>query len=245
MSVLKAIKISDLVDMPLTIRSNPQVSPKFTQNIKDNGILSPPIVRPRSNGKFEIVYGHRRIVGAREAGLDYIDCLVRTNLGDREAYKLALSENMYLPPNPMDLSDFLLKFQAEYDLTQRETAIDAGLTEEQLCNLFRVHRDEVLRDLVRNGDLDLHPALDLLTLRSKLPEKMTMEEWRSFVNERSLRKTLDIRRLAHSLNTQKPLSLDEKCFCCGGTEDLKNKKVRLCRKHYGGPDSSKTGSSSN
>jgi len=230
--------------MPLTIRGNPQVGPKFTQNIKDNGILSPPIVRPRSVGKFEIVYGRRRITAAKDLDFDLIDCLVRDNLSDREAYKLALSENMYLAPNPMDFADFLLKFQAEYGLTQRETAIDAGLTEQELCNLFRVYRDKVLRGFVQDGDLYLHPALELLTLRSRLPD-MTEKKWRSFVNERSLRKTLDIRIFVQSLNPQKPLSLNRKCFCCGGTEALKNKKVKLCRKHYGGLDSSKAGSSSN
>jgi ParB/RepB/Spo0J family partition protein len=236
--VLQRIKISDLVDMPLIMRSNPQVGPEFAGNIKTQGVISPPIVRPRSDGKFDLVYGHRRKVAAQEAGLDSIDCIVRTDLSDREAYRLAMGENMYLPPNPMDLAVFLWNYKSEYSLTQREVAKDAGLTEQELSNLWRVYRDEVLREMVQIKDIDINPALELLHLKSTLPG-MTTEGWRSFVNERSLRKTSDIRKLADSKNAQTSSSADGKCFSCGGTQNLKTRKVRLCPDCAGKLESSK------
>ncbi|MFI5419765.1 MAG: ParB/RepB/Spo0J family partition protein, partial [Nitrososphaerales archaeon] len=226
-SLTKNINLSDIVDMPLVIRGNPQVGPTFTRNIRDHGVMNPPTVRPRTDGKYELVCGHRRVLGAREAGQESIQCIVRTDLSDLDAYVLALAENSYLPPNAMELADFLVKMKHQHSLSQRDLAHYAGLTEQELSNLLRVYRDEVLREKILAGELKLNPALELLHLKSTM-SAMTIDEWRAFVDERSLRKTSDIRKLVRSRNRGASADVSGQCLSCGGTQSLRWKKVLIC-----------------
>ena len=46
-------------------------------SIKEYGVLTPGIVRPRENGGYEIVAGHRRKHGSELAGLSDMPCIVR------------------------------------------------------------------------------------------------------------------------------------------------------------------------
>ena len=46
-------------------------------SIKEYGVLTPGIVRPRENGGYEIVAGHRRKHGSELAGLTDMPCIVR------------------------------------------------------------------------------------------------------------------------------------------------------------------------
>lgn len=46
-------------------------------SIKEYGVLTPGIVRPREDGGYEIVAGHRRKHGSELAGLTDMPCIVR------------------------------------------------------------------------------------------------------------------------------------------------------------------------
>ena len=53
-------------------------------SVKQNGVVVPAIVRPRSEGGYEIVAGHRRKLASERAGFTDMPCIVR-NLPDDEA----------------------------------------------------------------------------------------------------------------------------------------------------------------
>ncbi len=53
-------------------------------SVKQNGVVVPAIVRPRSDGGYEIVAGHRRKLASERAGFTDMPCIVR-NLTDDEA----------------------------------------------------------------------------------------------------------------------------------------------------------------
>ena len=48
-----------------------------TRSIRDNGVLVPIIVRPRAEGGYEIIAGHRRKRGCERAGLETIPAIIR------------------------------------------------------------------------------------------------------------------------------------------------------------------------
>ena len=48
--------------------------------LASSGLLSPPIVRPTSDGHFEVLVGQRRLLACRKIGLDPVPCLVRDDL---------------------------------------------------------------------------------------------------------------------------------------------------------------------
>ena len=62
----------------------------MAESIAEYGILVPGIVRPRPEGGYELVSGHRRKRGSELAGKDTMPVLVRT-LDDDEATISSLS----------------------------------------------------------------------------------------------------------------------------------------------------------
>ncbi len=63
-------------DHPFQVRDDEEMQ-RMVQSIKEYGILTPAIVRPRAEGGYELVSGHRRHHGGRLAGLDTLPCIVR------------------------------------------------------------------------------------------------------------------------------------------------------------------------
>ena len=68
---------------PYGIRED-QAMQDTMDSVKQNGVVVPAIVRPRSEGGYEIVAGHRRKLASERAGFTDMPCIVR-NLTDDEA----------------------------------------------------------------------------------------------------------------------------------------------------------------
>ena len=70
-------------DHPYGIRED-QAMQDTVDSVKQNGIVVPAIVRPRAEGGYEIVAGHRRKLASERAGFTDMPCIIR-NLTDDEA----------------------------------------------------------------------------------------------------------------------------------------------------------------
>ena len=68
---------------PYGIRED-QAMQDTVDSVKANGVVVPAIVRPRAEGGYEIVAGHRRKLASERAGFTDMPCIVR-NLTDDEA----------------------------------------------------------------------------------------------------------------------------------------------------------------
>ena len=68
---------------PYGIRED-QAMQDTVDSVKQNGVVVPAIVRPRAEGGYEIVAGHRRKLASERAGFPDMPCIVR-NLTDDEA----------------------------------------------------------------------------------------------------------------------------------------------------------------
>ena len=80
------ISLTELYPFPLHpygIRED-QAMQDTMDSVKLNGVVVPAIVRPRSEGGYEIVAGHRRKLASERAGFTDMPCIVR-NLTDDEA----------------------------------------------------------------------------------------------------------------------------------------------------------------
>ena len=49
----------------------------LVESIKQNGVLTPVLVRPDKNNSYEMISGHRRMHAAIKAGLETIPAIVR------------------------------------------------------------------------------------------------------------------------------------------------------------------------
>ncbi len=89
------IKISDIDDFPnhpFKVIENEEMY-NMRDSIKENGVLVPALVRPKANGRYEMVSGHRRKFASQLANNDTIPCIVR-NLSDDEAIIIMVDSNL-------------------------------------------------------------------------------------------------------------------------------------------------------
>ena len=70
-------------DHPYGIRED-QAMQDTVDSVKQNGVVVPAIVRPRAEGGYEIIAGHRRKLASQQAGFPDMPCIIR-DLTDDEA----------------------------------------------------------------------------------------------------------------------------------------------------------------
>lgn len=98
-------------------RFDDQQMKDLTASVKENGILSPILVRPQ-NGHYEVVCGSRRFKAAESAGLESVQVIVR-ELDDKETLELQIMENLQREDvHPMEEADayFQLSRKPGYDV---------------------------------------------------------------------------------------------------------------------------------
>lgn len=64
------------------------------ESVRENGVITPIIVRPIDGSKYEILSGHNRTAAAREVGLKSVPTLVREGLTDDEAMFIVTETNL-------------------------------------------------------------------------------------------------------------------------------------------------------
>ena len=66
----------------------------MVESIIENGILTPVIVQPKENDRYEILAGHNRVNAARQAQIDLIPCIVKENLSEEQIYTYVIETNL-------------------------------------------------------------------------------------------------------------------------------------------------------
>ncbi len=118
-SAAAAVTISEKRVIPLCLiepwrgqprRREPESIEELARSLAENGQLSPILVRPRGESRYEVVAGERRYQAARLLGWKEIDCRCGA-LSDEEALRLALQENLQRDDLcQIDLSDALQEY---------------------------------------------------------------------------------------------------------------------------------------
>jgi len=78
-------------DHPFQVKKDDEML-AMVESVKDKGVTQPAIVRPREDGGYEIVSGHRRQMASELAGFTNMPCVVR-NLTDDEAITQMVEDN--------------------------------------------------------------------------------------------------------------------------------------------------------
>ena len=184
-------------------------------SIEAVGQLTPACVRPKKNGRFELLSGHRRMRACQIAGMETMRCEVR-EMNDAEAAIFLVEANRqrdYIRPGEKAFA-FQLREDAAEELYGDEDPFGyiSDLRSENVGNFDRIgsyrgDRDEqiemVLRitelipeliDLIDSGQMALKPALEI----SFLPKLKQGELWLSIEEESCLpshAQTIRMRRL--------------------------------------------------
>lgn len=89
---LKPFEISDFPNHPFQVRMD-EAMQEMTESVGQYGVLVPALVRPKPDGGYEMVAGHRRKRAAELAQLSEIPCIVH-NLTDDEAIIIMVDSNL-------------------------------------------------------------------------------------------------------------------------------------------------------
>jgi ParB family chromosome partitioning protein len=85
-------EIDDFPDHPFKVKIDEDMD-QLVQSIKERGIITPVTLRPKEDGRYEIVSGHRRKKACELAGLDTVKAEVREMTRD-EAIILMVESNL-------------------------------------------------------------------------------------------------------------------------------------------------------
>lgn len=89
---IKISDIDDFPDHPFKVIENEDMF-NMRDSIKENGVLVPALVRQKTDGRYEMVSGHRRKYASQLANKETLPCIVR-NLTDDEAVIIMVDSNL-------------------------------------------------------------------------------------------------------------------------------------------------------
>ena len=91
----EVVKIKDIFpfkDHPFKVLDDEKMD-ELVESIKANGVLSPVLIRPRAEGGYEMISGHRRLHASEKAGLDSIPAIIK-EMSDDEAVIAMVDSNV-------------------------------------------------------------------------------------------------------------------------------------------------------
>ena len=144
---------------------DPQALEELAESIRAQGVMQPIVVRPISEGRYEIIAGERRWRASQLAGLDSIPAVIR-EVPDEAAIAMALIENIQREDlNPIEEAIALQRLQQEFELTQQQVADAVGKSRVSITNLLRLMSlPEDVKLMLERGDLEMGHARALLGL---------------------------------------------------------------------------------
>ena len=89
---LNPADISDFPNHPFKVKQDEAMA-EMVDSVRQYGVLVPALVRPKADGGYEMVAGHRRKCAAMLAGITEMPCIIR-NLTDDEATIIMVDSNL-------------------------------------------------------------------------------------------------------------------------------------------------------
>lgn len=109
---------------------------RLEESIKENGLISPVLVRPKPDGRYEIVSGHRRLKAFKNLKQDKIRCIVKTLTND-EAVIAMVDSNLQ--------REHILPSEKAFAYKMKLDAIKHS--KKNLANVAKNSRDELSKKL--------------------------------------------------------------------------------------------------
>ena len=111
---------------------------ELSESIAMHGVIQPLLVRPISDGGYQLIAGERRWRASRMAGLAQVPVVIR-EMTDSEAMELALIENLQREDlNPVEEAEGFKLLMDTYSLTQEQAAERVGKSRPAVANALRL-----------------------------------------------------------------------------------------------------------
>ena len=191
---LNPAEISDFPNHPFKVKQDDAMT-EMVESVRKYGVLVPALVRPKEDGGYEMVAGHRRKFAAALAELTEIPCIVR-NLTDDEATIIMVDSN--LQRETILPSEKAFAYKMKLDAMKRQgqrsdltstPVVSKSRSNEELGQKNGDSREQVRRfirltelipsvlQMVDDGKIAFRPAVELSYLSKEQQESLysTME----------------------------------------------------------------------
>lgn len=194
---LNPADISDFPNHPFKVKQDEAMA-EMVDSVRQYGVLVPALVRPKADGGYEMVAGHRRKCAAMLAGITEMPCIVR-NLTDDEATIIMVDSNLQRETILPSEKAFAYKMKLEAmkrqgqrsDLTSAplEPKLKGSRSNEELAASSPDSRSQIQRyirltelippvlDMVDSSKIAFRPAVELSYLSKEQQQSLydTME----------------------------------------------------------------------
>lgn len=151
---------------------------ELAESIREKGVIQPIVVRPVSDGQYQIVAGERRWRASQSARLHEIPAIVR-DYSDRDIIEIAIIENIQRADlDPIEEAAAYQKLIDAHGYSQEEIARSLGKSRSHVSNMIRLLAlsPEIMSYLTQ-GQISMGHARALLTVSdpSKIARKIVSD----------------------------------------------------------------------
>ncbi len=138
---------------------------ELAESIKAQGVMQPILVRPITDGRYEIIAGERRWRAAQIAGLTEVPVLIR-EVADESALAMSLIENIQREDlNPLEEALGIQRLIKEFNLTHQTAGVALGSSRSTISNLLRLlNLSAPVQKMMMQGQIDMGHGRALLSL---------------------------------------------------------------------------------
>lgn len=144
--------------------------------ISDGDVIKNPLrVCPGDNGNFDVIKGTRRLEVAKRRSIGEVPCIVVPGIHDEmNSYLDALGASATVKTNPIEDALVFNRLYTEYNLSQADIAVAAGLGREGRVTVNRYIRlldlAKPVQELIASHELPYAQGLFLLKLRDEISQ---------------------------------------------------------------------------
>ncbi len=146
---------------------------ELADSIAAHGVLQPILVRPLTNGGYQLVAGERRWRASRMAGLTEVPVIIK-ELTDSQVAELALVENLQRENlNPLEEANGYKDLGERFGYTQEKISEIVGKSRSAVANALRILTlPTEIQKLVEDGSLSTGHAKAILSLEDNSKRKL-------------------------------------------------------------------------
>ena len=164
---IKKISVNDLEPSQYQPRKdfNPEALEALVKSIKEKGVLQPLIVRPRDNGKYEIIAGERRWRASKLAGIAEVP-VIEKDLNNQEILEVALVENLLRENlSAIEEAEGFNRLITEFSHTHEAVSEIVGKSRSYITNALRLlSLPASIQEMIKNNTLSAGHARALVGL---------------------------------------------------------------------------------
>jgi ParB family transcriptional regulator, chromosome partitioning protein len=173
-------------------RINEAALAELAESIRATGVVQPVILRPGSNGRFQLVAGERRWQASKLVGKTTIPAVIR-QISNEQAMEITIIENLQREDlNPIEQARAFERLSREFGLTQEQIAGRTGKDRASIANFIRLLKlPETVQNAMESGTLSFGHGKVLLSLAG-FPEHLERASREIIAKQLSVRQTEEL-----------------------------------------------------